>query len=139
MFSNVSVYAGQIFVYFVLHIFVWTIFVILAIALFRRSHKAVRQEQITTVRALKRDLAILGILSVLLGVCLAITTGFVLASRAIQNGLLLFIAGDITALTQGPSLFLLHGLRLREVRQLWCRWVCCHCIKSQETVDKHKI
>ena len=118
----------MIFVAFGVQVLIWTTFIVITITLLHKHCKALTTEQLATVRELRKDFLILVTLFVLLGMPHVVTAALFLASTALQNqtAFILFIIGSVIALLQGPALFLLQGVRLREVRQLWYQWLCCH-------------
>ena len=127
--SNYFVYFGEIFAVFTLQVLTWTIFIVIAIKLFQKSHKTVTVEILAKTKELKKDLLILATLFVLLGMSLVFTAIFILASGVLQDISALtsplFIIGLVIGFLQGPALFLLQGVRLREIRQLWYQWLFC--------------
>ena len=129
--SNVFVYSGEMFVFFTLQVLTWTIFIVITIKLLQKSHKAITTENLATTKELKKDFLILATLFVLLGMSLVFTAALILASGVFQDRSAstspLFNIGLVITLLQGPALFLLQGVRLREVRQLWYQWLCCQC------------
>ena len=124
-------YYGEIFIVFAIQVVIWTIFIVITIKLLRNSHKAVTTEKLSLTKELKRTLLILATLFVLLGMSKVLTAAFTLASGVLQDISALtsplFLTGIVIAFLQGPALFLLQGVRLREVRQLWYQWLCCQC------------
>ena len=135
--SNLALYIGELFVIFTTQPLTWTIFIIIFIKLVHKSHQAVTGEHFATVKELKKDLLILGTLFVLLGLSLVFYAAIFLASGVIKDRsgstTPLFIVGIVIALLQVPALFLLQGVRLEEVRQLWYQWLCCQCRKHLKT------
>ena len=135
--SNFVLYIGELFVVFTIKLLTWTIFIVIVIKLVQKSHQAVTGEHLATVKELKKDLLILATLFVLLGLPLVFSAVTFLASGVLKDRSAstspLFIAGIVIDLLQGPALFLLQGVRLMEVRQLWYQWLCCQCRKHLKT------
>ena len=123
----------MIFVAIGAQVLVWTIFTVITVTLLYRSYKAVTTEQVATVKELRKDFLILVTLFVLLGMPLVVTVALFIANAALQNqtAFILFIIGSVIILLQGPALFVLQGVRVRKVRQLWYQWLCRCCQKGQ--------
>ena len=135
--SNFALFGGELVVIFTIQALTWTIFIVIVIKMVHKSHQAVTGEHFATVKELKKDLLILGTLFVLLGLSLVFYATIFLATGVVEDRSAstspLFIVGIVTALLQGPALFLLQGVRLKEVRQLWYQWLCCQCRKHLKT------
>lgn len=137
------VYIGHIIVIFLLQSFAWTTFIAIACSLVSTSYKAVANQHHTTkLEEAKKNLIILSTLSVLLGLpWVFIYVGFLLRNNSTVGNAILY-AATTTDLLQGPLLFLLQGIRLPEVRQLWRRWLCCRkCreMRQSQTIHSHHV
>ena len=113
---------------FVLQMFTWTIFIIVAFVLSRRSRIAIsKQPEMTTssYKEFRKNLSILALLFTFLGLPWLFIIAGAIAGNRILKGVVI-----IVDLMQGPALFLFRGVRLSEVRQLWKRVLCCQCCRK---------
>ena len=120
---------------------IWIIFFIIAIALLRSSRKAIMTQNNSTRKELQKNVRILFTVSVLLGLpWIVVLVGYFIRPLPNIGDVMLFIAGIIDYF-QGTLLFLVQGVRLTEVRQLWKRWLCCRChntnSRSQQMTGSH--
>ena len=121
---NLAIYGPML----VLQLFIWIVFIIITCVLCNRSRKAISepQEMTSSLEEWKKNLTILALLFTFLGLpWLLITAGAIFGN---ENEVFVGIA-TITDLLQGPALFLLRGVRLREVRQFWRQLLCCEYLK----------
>ena len=129
--KNVALFVGVVIVASLLQVFIWTAFLIIAFTLWRRSYKAINRQYPTTTKPkeMRKNTAVLVTLSVLFGLpWIIVFAGFLLRNHPSVGNPMLFVAGVID-LFQGPMLFLVQGIRLSEIQQLWRRWLCCECCK----------
>ena len=119
---------------YVLQLFTWIVFIVIAsIMCYRSSHKKDHHLQNTPNTESKKNLGILALLFTFLGLpWLFIITVFILY----RSGLFFYVVIIIDAL-QGPALFVIRVVRLREVRQFWKRLLCHRQIRNSSLAVVH--
>ena len=113
---------------FLLQLFTWIVFiVIVSVMCYRRRHKK-DQLQNTPNSELKKNLGILVLLFTFLGlpwlfpITLLTVFAFRISTTSTTN-VVNYVALLINVL-QGPALFVIRVVRLREVRQFWKQLLC---------------
>ena len=114
---------------YALQLFTWIIFAVIASIMCYRSRHTNDQLQNAPNSELKKNLGILVLLFTFLG----LPWLFVVTVLVFGIGVFIYVAFIIDAL-QGPALFVIRVVRLREVRQFWKRLLCCNQIRNSSVI-----
>ena len=102
--------------------FIWIVFAVISSVVCYRSCRKKEKHNTTTRSELKKNLGVLVLLFTFLG----LPWLFVVTVLAFNFGFqVIWYVAIITDALQGPALFLIRAVRLKEVRQFWRRVLCC--------------
>ena len=106
---------------YVSQFFIWIVFAVIASVMCCRSCRKKEKHNATTRSDLRKNLGVLVLLFTFLGLpWLFVVTVFTFNDRF---GVTFYVAFIFDVL-QGPALFLIRAVRLKEVRQFWKRVLC---------------
>ena len=120
---NIPYYIGMVVPFFIIYIFNWTIFFVIAVSLLRKSCKPDFKKKQGNISFVRQELVIVTTLSVLFGLGWGIG---LFATQDIHNNKIvrdlfsaLFV---IVTAFHGLFIFVMQCLRSKDVRSVWSQW-----------------
>lgn len=131
---NPLLYLGVALFSILLQSFVWITFFAICCVLVKKSKRDLKNtyNRTTTKKEIKNNFTVLFTLSVLFGLPFLFISASLLINTIPKYGPIFLFVSGLMDLFQGPLLFIVQGVRLPEVRQLWKSWLLCRCQHSRE-------